>query len=157
MQLADNLLYVMRLRRAGSWRAKNAASRIRKGKMRLRDLEEMAHAAGCSLVFLVSGGRYDYHGELTTAEAIDASIRHKGLDRHEVARSLGLQNAYGMAQTIRDGTVTVRRLTEIAEKTGIPLHEMLCDGEQEKAPEEIPGRQASPRVINRDLYKMGWL
>ena len=157
MNLADDLLYVMRLRNAGVWRAKNAASRITKGKMKLSELETMADAAKCSLVFLTSGGRHDYQGELTTLQAIDASIRHKGLDKHDVARSMGLRNAYGLYSEIRDSSVSVARLLRIAEILEMPLYEMLCDSEQVEAPREIPGREASPRVINRDLYRMGWM
>lgn len=156
MRLVDNLAYVMRLRNAGVWRTHNAYTKIMKGKMRLRDFEEMARAAKCSLVFLTSGGRYDYHGDLTTAQAIDASIRHKGLDKHDVARTMGDKDAYTIFKNIQNGTITIAKLLKLADIIGTPLHEMLCDGEHETAPQEIPGRTASPRVINRDLYKMGW-
>lgn len=157
MKLVEDMLYVIRLRNAGVWRMKNAASRIKKGNMRLRDLEAMAQAARCSLVFLTSGSRYDYQGALTVEQAVDASIRHKGLDKHDVARQLGVQTAYPIFARIRDGSVSVATLLRIAHAIGMPLYEMLCDSEHEKAPEEIPGRVASPRVINRDLYRMGWL
>lgn len=156
MTLIDNIKYVLRLRNAGVWRADKLHTRIKRGYVKLKDLEEMAQAARCSLVFLASGGRYDYHGEMTAAEAVETSIRHKGLNIHDVARAMGKRNAYTILRELRENTISVRHLVQLAETAGMPLHEMLCDGEQEPAPPEIPGREASPRVINSNFRRMGW-
>lgn len=156
MTLTDDIRYVLRLRNAGVWRSNNLPTRIKKGYLKLKDLEDMSQAARCSIVFLTSGGRYDYHGEKDVAEAVEASIRHKGLDIHDVARIMGKRNAYTLTRGLKECTISVRTLLNLAKTINMPLHEMLCDGEQEPAPMEIPGREASPRVINRNFRRMGW-
>lgn len=156
-KIIHNIEYVLQLRNAGIWRAKGLYTKIKKGHARLRDLDEMAQAARCSLVFLTSGGKYDYHGTLDTLQAITASIRHHRLNQHDLARMMGNKDAYAINRDIRNRTISVNKLLRMADILNIELFEMLCDGEYTPAPMEIPGRQAPRDVIIRDLCLMGWL
>lgn len=155
MRLANNIRRALTIQCAGRWRANRLEWRIRRGEVRLSDLERLAETAKCSLVFLTSGGRHEADNDLPVAENITNCIMHKGLDKHDFARSLGFRDYKYLRWQIARGKVHASMLIRMAEALKVDVWYMLCDGmEKDPGIDDLVPTQWEQLV---ELNLMGWL
>lgn len=155
MSLASDIRRALTIQCAGRWRARRLEWRIRRGEVRLSDIERLAEIAKCSLVFLTSGGRYEADNDLPVVENITNCIMHCGLDKHDFARSLGFRDYKYLRWQIVRGVVKASLLIRMADALKVDVWYMLCDGEQKETNiDNLTPTQWDQLV---ELNLMGWL
>lgn len=155
MLLASNIQQALAFKRAGTWRANGYAAKIHGGKVRLSNLRALAKQAGCSLVYLTSGGMKEEDAPMDVKDAICKSIEHGGYDKHDFARMMGYASFAYIANMIDKGTIPVRVLIKFAKTLNIYVWELLCDGECHDS--EIVEYEPTPWDQLVELNLMGWL
>lgn len=155
MRLASNIQQALAFKQAGTWRANGYAAKIRGGKIKLLHLQALAKQAGCSLVYLTSGGLREEDAPMDIKDAIRKSIEHGGYDKHDFARMMGYASFAYIAATINKGTIPVRVLLKFAKTLNIYVWELLCDSECHES--EMVDYEPTPWNQMVELNLMGWL
>lgn len=152
--LVSEIRRTLGFKRKGPARVAGWTQRIMRGVMTLNDLINLAKDINCSLPHLVSGCRADYDGELTPSEAVEASIRHAGWMMEDAAAVAGYMDHRYFLKCLRNGTIPIRALLNIASKIGVQMEELFSDSEcgmkrwEDCVPDDVE--------YTREMVRMGW-
>lgn len=152
--LVTEIKRTLGLKGKGAWRMAGMTRRIIQGDAKLNDLITLADSLRCSLPHLVTGCRAEYDGDLSPAEAVEASIRHAGWPIHEAATIAGYRDHRYFLKCLREGTIAVRSLLDLALAIGVTPEELFSDSEcvltrwEDCIPDEM--------TRTRESILMGW-
>ena len=142
-------------KKKGAFRLGGVTRRIICGGYTLNDLITLARDIKCSIPHLVTGCRAQYDGDLTPAQAVEASVRHAGWPMDEAASAAGYPDQRRFLKHLRDGTITVKALISVANAIGVTMEELFSDSEcvmtrwEDCVPDDI--------TYTREKLIMGWI
>lgn len=156
MQLGNDIIRAMKIRKGEWWRAKGLPLKIARGQATLKTLGLLAHFShDCSLTFLLSGGRYEEKRKMPLIDAVEHSIMHAGKNKHDVARELGYRDFCYPRRLIATNTMQIRMFLKLCKAINMEPWRVVCDGEYVVA--EDPNAEPTYWERMLELNLMGWL
>lgn len=156
MRLADDIMRAIKIKKGEWWRARGLPLKIARGQATLKTIQILAHfSRGCSLTFLLSGGRYEVRRDLPLIDAVEHSIMHAGKDKHDIAREIGFRDFSYPRRLIMTGTMKMKTFLKLCKAIDMEPWRVACDGEYVVA--EDPNAEPSEWDRLVEMNQMGWL